>query len=120
MKIHEVKASAENKTAEGEEIQKKIKDIATNGAHVILLAEAGKHMESVKFSEWLHTLIEQKLEKIIFVIAGAEGHSPEMLKLAQEKISLSLLTFPHKLARIIFVEQFYRAQTIKRGHPYHN
>lgn len=114
-----MKASAENKNAEGEEIQKKIKDIG-NPAHVILLAENGKTFDSPKFSEWLNSLVEHKLEKIIFVIAGAEGHSPEMLKLAQEKISLSLLTFPHKLARIIFVEQFYRAQTIKRGHPYHN
>lgn len=115
-----MKASAENKNAEGEEIQKKIKEIATNGAHVILLAENGKNDESPKFSEWLYALIETKLEKIIFVIAGAEGHSPEMIKLAQEKISLGRMTFPHKLARIIFVEQFYRAQTIKRGHPYHN
>ena len=115
-----MKASAENKNAEGEEVQKKIKDIGGSTVHVILLAENGKHYDSVKFSGWITTLIEQKPEKIIFVIAGAEGHSPEILKIAHEKISLSLLTFPHKLARIVFVEQFYRAQTIKNGHPYHN
>ncbi|MFZ4712655.1 MAG: 23S rRNA (pseudouridine(1915)-N(3))-methyltransferase RlmH [Bacteriovoracaceae bacterium] len=120
LKIHEVKASAENKAAEGEAVQKKIRDISPNSAHVILLAENGKLLDSPKFSEWLYTLVEEKSEKLIFVIAGAEGHSEEMLQIAQGKISLSALTFPHKLARILFIEQFYRAQTIKRNHPYHN
>jgi 23S rRNA (pseudouridine1915-N3)-methyltransferase len=54
------------------------------------------------------------------MIAGAEGFSSEVLKLCQERLSLSELTFPHKLARIILVEQLYRAQTIRTGHPYHN
>jgi 23S rRNA (pseudouridine1915-N3)-methyltransferase len=120
LKIHEVKASAENKSAEGEAIQKKIKEISPNGAHVILLAENGKLFDSPKFSEWIYSLIEEKTEKLVFVIAGAEGHSEDMLKLAQGKISLSSLTFPHKIARILFIEQFYRAQTIKKKHPYHN
>ncbi len=120
LKIYEVKASAESKHSEGQEVQKKIKDIAPNSAHVILLAENGKLFDSVKFSEWLYDSLESKNDKLIFVIAGAEGHSPEMIALAQGKISLSTLTFPHKLARILFIEQFYRAQTIKRNHPYHN
>ena len=120
LKIHEVKASAENKLAEGEAIQKKIREIAPNGCHLVLLAENGKLFDSPKFSDWLFNLIEEKTEKLIFVIAGAEGHSDEMLKLAQGKISLSTLTFPHKIARILFVEQFYRALTIKKNHPYHN
>ena len=100
--------------------KKKIKEISPNGAHVILLAENGKLFDSPKFSEWIYSLIEEKTEKLVFVIAGAEGHSEDMLKLAQGKISLSSLTFPHKIARILFIEQFYRAQTIKKKHPYHN
>ncbi len=118
--IHELKASAENKEAEGEAILKKVKDLAqTGGFHLILMTEWGKRSTSVAFAEWTKTLIERP-SKIIFVIAGAEGFSQEVLDNCQERISLSELTFPHKLARILLVEQLYRAQTIRSGHPYHN
>lgn len=118
--IHEVKASAENKEAEGEAILKKIKDLTQGGSsHIIIMSEWGKKQTSVAFAEWTKNLIE-KPAKVFFVIAGAEGFSDEMLKAAQEKISLSDLTFPHKIARILLVEQLYRAQTIRSGHPYHN
>jgi 23S rRNA (pseudouridine1915-N3)-methyltransferase len=62
----------------------------------------------------------EKSSRVIFLIAGAEGFSQEVLKASQEKISLSELTFPHKIARLLLVEQIYRAQTIRSGHPYHN
>lgn len=118
--IHEVKASAENKEAEGEAIFKKVKDITSGGAgHLIAMTEWGKKHTSVAFAEWTKSLIERPA-KIIFLIAGAEGFSDEILKSCQERISLSELTFPHKLARILLVEQLYRAQTIRSGHPYHN
>ena len=118
--IHEVKASAENKIAEGEAILKKVRDITQGGsAHLIAMTEWGKRSTSVAFAEWTKTLIERPA-KIFFLIAGAEGFSDEVLKNCQERISLSELTFPHKLARILLVEQLYRAQTIRSGHPYHN
>lgn len=118
--IHEVKASAENKEAEAEAIQKKIKDITFGGtAHLIAMTEWGKRYTSVAFAEWSRSLLERPA-KIIFVIAGAEGFSEEFLKICQERLSLSELTFPHKLARLMLVEQLYRAQTIRNGHPYHN
>lgn len=118
--IHEVKASAENKDAEGEAILKKVRDLTQGGSsHIIIMSEWGKKQTSIAFGEWTKGLIE-KPAKVFFVIAGAEGFSDEMLKAAQEKISLSDLTFPHKIARILLVEQLYRAQTIRTGHPYHN
>jgi 23S rRNA (pseudouridine1915-N3)-methyltransferase len=118
--IHEVKASAENKEAESEAILKKVKDITQGGSgHLIAMTEWGKRSTSVAFAEWTKVLIERPV-KIIFVIAGAEGFSEELLRVCQERISLSELTFPHKLARILLVEQLYRAQTIRSGHPYHN
>ena len=118
--IHEVKASAENKEAEGEAILKKIRDISQGGStHSIAMTEWGKKSTSVAFAEWTKALIERPA-KIFFLIAGAEGFSDEVLKSCQERISLSELTFPHKLARILLVEQLYRAQTIRSGHPYHN
>lgn len=118
--IHEVKASAENKEAEGEVILKKIRDLSQGGGtHIIVMSEWGKKQTSVAFAEWTRNLIERPA-KVFFVIAGAEGFSEEVLKASQEKISLSDLTFPHKIARILLVEQLYRAQTIRSGHPYHN
>jgi 23S rRNA (pseudouridine1915-N3)-methyltransferase len=118
--IHEVKASAENKEAEGEVILKKIRDISQGGStHLIAMTEWGKRTTSVAFAEWTRTLIDRPA-KTFFLIAGAEGFSEEVLKQCQERISLSELTFPHKLARILLVEQLYRAQTIRSGHPYHN
>lgn len=118
--IHEVKASAENKESEGEAILKKVKDLSpTGGIHLVALTEWGKRTTSIGFSDWSQTLIERPA-KIIFIIAGAEGFSDEILKNVHEKISLSELTFPHKLARILLIEQLYRAQTIRTGHPYHN
>lgn len=118
--IYEVKASAENKEAEGEAILKKIKDLTQGGSsHIIAMTEWGKRSTSVAFAEWTRSLIERPA-KVFFLIAGAEGFSDEVLKACQERISLSELTFPHKLARILLVEQLYRAQTIRSGHPYHN
>lgn len=118
--IHEVKASAEDKNAEAEAIIKKIKDLSQGTAtHLIAMTEWGKRTNSVAFAEWTKTLIERPA-KIFFLIAGAEGFSQEILNICHERISLSELTFPHKLARILLVEQLYRAQTIRSGHPYHN
>lgn len=118
--IHEVKASAENKEAEGEALLKKVRDLSQGGGtHLIAMTEWGKRSTSVAFAEWTRQLFERPA-KIFFLIAGAEGFSEEVLQACQDRISLSELTFPHKLARILLVEQLYRAQTIRSGHPYHN
>lgn len=118
LKIIEVKASAEQKDIEAEEALKKIREIEKN-PYIILLEEKGKIFESPAFSEWASNLIEREGSKLFFVIGGAEGHGEAIRKVAREKLSLSPLTFPHKLARLLFVEQFYRAQTIRNKHPYH-
>ncbi len=120
LQIHEVKAKAENKDQEASVVLKKIKDISKDQTpFIICLSEFGKEYESPDFSKWIFNIIEEQ-KIVIFVIAGAEGHGAELLSAAQAKLSLSKLTFPHKIARIIFVEQFYRALTIKNNHPYHN
>jgi len=121
LQIVELKAKAENKKAEGQDVLKKIKDISKeSSSYIIALCEQGKEYDSPKFSKWLFDLIELEQKNIFFVIAGAEGHSDEFMTHVSAKISLSKLTFPHKIARILFIEQFYRAITIKNKHPYHN
>lgn len=117
--IHEVKASAENKEAEAEAIIKKMKDIGEGGLHRVAMTEWGKCFTSVAFAEQSEKWLE-KPGKTVFLIAGAEGFHESVLQLCQERLSLSELTFPHKLARILLVEQLYRAQTLRTGHPYHN
>ena len=100
--IHELKASAENREAEGEAILKKVKDLGVS--HLIVMSEWGKKRTSVDFANWTKDLIE-KQTKPAFVIAGAEGFSDEVLKASKEKISLSDLTFPHHVINfLIFLE----------------
>jgi len=57
---------------------------------------------------------------LVFIIGGPYGFSPRIYQTAQEKISLSKMTFSHQMIRMIFVEQVYRAMTILRGEPYHH
>lgn len=119
LNIHEVKAQAERPDIEAQAVLKKISDLSKN-AYVILLDEQGKEFTSTNFSRWFYALFDQGHNEIFFVIGGAEGHHQLLKEKAQAKLSLSKLTLPHKLARIFFIEQYYRGQTIKQGHPYHN
>ncbi|MFT6632436.1 MAG: 23S rRNA (pseudouridine1915-N3)-methyltransferase [Bacteriovoracaceae bacterium] len=116
--IHEVKARAENKNLEADVILKKANSLTSN-PYIVTLTEFGKEYESPDFSKWYYQNIENQKE-IIFVICGAEGPGEELLNQTKQKLSLSKMTLPHKLARVFFVEQLYRAQTIFEGHPYHN
>lgn len=116
--IHEVKASAEDATSEGLAVLKKVESIASD-ARIILLIEKGEEFESVGFAKWLSSMQDQ-FTNLVFVICGAEGPSQELQDRSDKKLSLSKLTFPHKIARVLLVEQIYRAQTILSGHPYHN
>ena len=69
-------------------------------------------------------VIEQKSVtmqgNLIFVIGGPYGFSDEVYRRSNMKLSLSQMTFPHELARLVAVEQIYRAATILRGEPYHH
>ena len=59
-------------------------------------------------------------KRLIFIIGGPYGFSPDVYAAAQEKISLSKMTFSHQMIRLIFVEQLYRAFTIPNNGPYHH
>lgn len=88
---------------------------------VVLLDEQGRQPAgSVALADWLQGLLNRGTRKVIFVIGGAYGFSPEVYARANEKLSLSALTFSHQMVRLIFVEQLYRAFTILNGEPYHH
>ena len=87
--------------------------------YVVLLDEHGKEMRSVDFARWLSQK-QQTCRQLFLVIGGPYGFSPAVYARAQEKISLSLMTFSHQMVRLILAEQVYRACTIIKGEPYHH
>lgn len=105
----------QQKQAEGEQILKLIQPSDT----VVLLDEHGHEFRSVELASWL----EQKrntARRLVFVIGGPYGFSQAVYLRANEKISLSKMTFSHQMVRLIFTEQLYRACTIIKGEPYHH
>lgn len=107
---------AQQKEKEGEMLLSKI----DNGEHIILLDENGKTMPSVAFSKFIEKHMIQSTACLSFVIGGPYGFSQSVYKAANQKISLSEMTFSHQLIRVIFTEQLYRAFTIIRKEPYHH
>jgi 23S rRNA (pseudouridine1915-N3)-methyltransferase len=79
----------------------------------------GKAFTSEQFAGFLHRQIDTGIRKIDFVIGGPVGLDPRILAAANLRLSLSAMTFPHELARVVLLEQLYRAFTILRGEPYH-
>lgn len=105
----------QQKQAEGELI---IKELTAQDT-VILLDERGKEYRSMEFAKWLENK-QLTAQNIVFVIGGPYGFSDSIYKRANEKISLSKMTFSHQMVRLIFVEQLYRACTIIKGESYHH
>lgn len=89
------------------------------GDYLILLDERGKEFHSIGLAEHLNKL-EGRVNHLIFVIGGPYGFSEEVYSRANEKFSLSKLTFSHQLIRLLFMEQIYRSFTILKGEPYHH
>ncbi|KGI61485.1 putative rRNA large subunit m3Psi methyltransferase RlmH [Prevotella sp. DNF00663] len=89
------------------------------GDTVVLLDEHGKEFRSIEFARWIAKK-QSTARKLFFVVGGPYGFSPAVYQRADEKISLSQMTFSHQMIRLIFVEQIYRACTIIKGEPYHH
>jgi 23S rRNA (pseudouridine1915-N3)-methyltransferase len=104
------------KENEGKEILNKIEPTD----FVILLDENGKEFTSVQFAKYIENKTITGIRKLIFVIGGAYGYSDNVYKRANDKFSLSKMTFSHQIVRLIFMEQLYRAFTIIKGEPYHH
>ena len=86
------------------------------GEQLVVMAEEGQTFDSPAFAERLEG---SGSERLVFVIGGAEGIDPALKARASWKLSLSPMTFPHELARLLLLEQLYRALTIQQGGPYH-
>ncbi len=87
---------------------------------MVLLDERGREMTSREFSAYLEKKTLTVPRQLWFVVGGPYGFSPAVYARANEKLSLSKMTFPHEMVRLFFTEQLYRAMTIQRNEPYHH
>lgn len=108
--------AAQQKEREGELIKKQLRD----GDYVVLLDEGGKEFRSVEFAQYLEKKQSSGARRLVFIVGGPYGFVDDIYRLANEKVSLSKMTFSHQMVRLFFVEQVYRAMTILRGEPYHH
>lgn len=97
---------------------RKLLNAVPKGSVLVVLDVLGKKITTMKLSEMLGTWLEQS-QDISIIIGGPDGVSDELLTKATMKISLSELTFPHPLVRVVLLEQIYRAWSILNNHPYH-
>lgn len=88
--------------------------------YIVLLDEHGKEFTSVDFSAYIERKMQSVPKRLVFIIGGPYGFSKEIYGRANEKISLSKMTFPHDLIRLVFTEQLYRAFSIIHHEPYHH
>lgn len=97
---------------------KRILETLNQSNFVCLLDVQGRSVSSFDLAEKIELWQNQSLKEIAFVIGGAEGVAPEVVERANFSLSLSFLTFTHETARVILIEQLYRAYTIIKGFPY--
>ena len=88
--------------------------------HLVVLDERGKMLDSIQLSEMIQARANESVKNLVFLIGGAFGIDASLMQRANFKWSLSALTFPHQLVRLILSEQLYRACTILRNEKYHH
>jgi 23S rRNA (pseudouridine1915-N3)-methyltransferase len=91
----------------------------SEGAKTVVLDERGKALSSVAFAEWLKRVADGGAKQVTFLIGGPDGHGDEVRAKADLLMSFGPATFPHRLIRVMLLEQVYRALTILTHHPYH-
>ena len=109
-------AASRQKQLEGEAIMKLI----TEGDYVVLMDERGQQYTSMEYAQWLQKRMLSGVKRLALVLGGPYGFSEEVYARANQKISLSKMTFSHQIVRAIFAEQLYRAFTILNNEPYHH
>ena len=106
----------EQKRAEGIELLRYI----TPTDRVYLFDERGESYTSRAFATFIERAMVSGERRMVFIIGGPYGFSPEVYERADGQVSLSRMTFSHQMVRLFAIEQLYRAQTIIRGEPYHH
>lgn len=108
--------ASRQKQLEGEAIMK----LLAEGDYLVLMDERGQQYTSMEYAQWLQKRMLSGVKRLVLVIGGPYGFSEEVYARANQKISLSKMTFSHQIVRAIFAEQLYRAFTILNNEPYHH
>ena len=88
------------------------------GGYAVALEVTGRALDTEALARWWAARLRDGRD-LIFLIGGPDGLAPPCLERADERVSLSRLTFPHALVRVLLAEQLYRASSLLKGHPYH-
>lgn len=91
----------------------------TPGSHTVALDERGREFTSHEFAGFIEKALEEGVKELVFVIGGTMGLDESITGRAQNVLALSRWTVTHEMARLVLLEQLYRAFTIIRGKPYH-
>jgi 23S rRNA (pseudouridine1915-N3)-methyltransferase len=113
--VPEGRDAARRKSAEADGLLAAVPE----GALVVALDERGTTMSSEALAAWLGERRDDGQRDIAFLIGGADGLDPTVIRQANLTLSLGEMTWPHLMVRLMLVEQLYRAHTILSGHPYH-
>ena len=122
MEVVEIRDSSAS-LSPGERVQEecaRIRNCLSGRDAAVALSEGGKQMSSAAFAEFLRDWDEKEQKRLNFVIGGPFGLSPDFLADSYRLLSLSSMTWPHELARILLAEQIFRAGCIKNNFPYHH
>jgi 23S rRNA (pseudouridine1915-N3)-methyltransferase len=106
----------QQKAKEAELILKKITPLD----HVILLDEKGTEFSSLQFAAYINKKAIGSVTSLVFIVGGPYGFDQSVYSRANDKLSMSSMTFSHQMVRLFFMEQLYRAFTIIKGEPYHH
>jgi 23S rRNA (pseudouridine1915-N3)-methyltransferase len=113
------KGRGRGKIMSAEEQGKLLLQAVPSGATIVVLDSKGKQFSSEAFSRKIDQWEMQGIKQVCYLIGGPDGHAPEVIGAADLLVSLSKMTFTHDMARLLLVEQLYRAYTIKAGEQYH-
>ena len=89
------------------------------GSHVVALCIEGRQLDSPALAQYISSRAAQGMSRLCLIIGGSHGLADSVKAQAQLKLSMSLMTFPHHLARVMVLEQVYRALAINSGSKYH-
>ena len=114
--VSEARDSPKHDTVEIE--SKRILELLNPNTHAVLLDVGGKSVSSHELAAKVENWQNRGLKEISFIIGGSDGVASAVAERADDRLSLSFLTFAHEMARVVLLEQLYRAFTILRGFPY--
>lgn len=114
-KIHDLRDAPSIRRKEAE----KIFEAVPSEAYITALDERGQEFTSHEFAHFLNRLFESGVRNMVFIIGGTMGLDEAVIRKAHKTVALGRWTFTHEMARLVLLEQLYRAMTIIKGKPYH-